>query len=133
MVRSPAEWFWICLPLAFPATLAAQFTVQLAPRTDRQFIDYQQAAEAKMDWQAHLSPAPGEVLIAAGAEAAVTGVPGGAQFVLHTRGEPRPLPRQRPGRRLLNYGYSPRILIASATRPMPTMLAATRMPTFRST
>ena len=77
MAQSPARLLWICLPLAFPATLGAQFTVQLAPRTDRQFIEYQQAAETKMDWQAHLSPAPGDVLIAAGAEAAVTGVPGG--------------------------------------------------------
>ena len=77
MARSPARLLWICLPLAFPATLAAQFMVRLAPRTDRQFTAYQQAAEAKMDWQAQLSPAPGEVLIAAAAGTAVSGVEGG--------------------------------------------------------
>ena len=77
MARFPPKLLWICLVLAFPVTLAAQFMVQLAPRTDRQFTTYQQTAEAKMDWQAHLSPAPGEVLIAAGAGTAVSGVEGG--------------------------------------------------------
>lgn len=77
MARSPATLFWICLVLAFPGTLAAQFTVQLAPRTNQKFTEYQQAAEAKMDWQAHLSPAPGEVLIGAGAAASLIGVPNG--------------------------------------------------------
>ena len=77
MARARLSLVRICLLPAFAGTLAAQFTVQLAPRTDQKFIEYQQAAEAGMNWQAQLSPAAGEVLITGGARPAVSNVPGG--------------------------------------------------------
>jgi len=77
MARLRASVVRICLLPAFAGTLAGQFTVQLAPRTDQKFLEYQQAAEAKMDWHAHLSPQSGEVLISAGDGVAVSNVAGG--------------------------------------------------------
>jgi hypothetical protein len=63
--------------LALPATLAAQFMTELAPQTNQAFDEYQKAAEARMDWQAHLTPAPGEVKIAASEDNSLIEAPGG--------------------------------------------------------
>ena len=77
MTRCGASLSSVGWLLILPSTLLGQFMVKLAPRTDQRFVEYQQAAEAKMDWQAHLSPAPGEVLVAAGNKSAITNVENG--------------------------------------------------------
>ena len=63
--------------LALPAALNAQFMTELAPQTNQAFEQYEKAAEARMDWQAHLSPAPGEVKIAASEANSLIEVTGG--------------------------------------------------------
>jgi len=63
--------------LALPASLAAQFMTELAPQTNQAFDEYQKTAEARMDWQAHLTPAPGEVKIAASEDNSLIEVPDG--------------------------------------------------------
>lgn len=63
--------------LALPATLGAQFLTELAPQTTQAFDEYQKAAEARMDWQAHLTPGPGEVRIAASEANSLIEVSGG--------------------------------------------------------
>ena len=63
--------------LALPPALMAQFITELAPQTNREFDEYQKSAEARMDWQAHLSPGPGEVTITAGESNSLTEVTGG--------------------------------------------------------
>lgn len=67
----------LCLLLALPAALAAQFTTELSPQTSQAFEEYQKAAEARMDWVAHLTPGPGEVKIAASEDKSLTEVSGG--------------------------------------------------------
>ena len=63
--------------LALPVPLAAQFMTELTPQTNQAFDEYQKAAEARMDWQAHLAPGPGEVKIAASETDSLIEVPGG--------------------------------------------------------
>jgi hypothetical protein len=63
--------------LALPAALTAQFMTELAPKTSQEFDKYQRSAEARMDWQARLSPSPGEVTIAAGENSPLIEVTGG--------------------------------------------------------
>ena len=50
---------------------------ELAPQTTQAFEEYQKAAEARMDWQAHLTPGPGEVQIAASEANSLIEVNGG--------------------------------------------------------
>ncbi len=65
------------LLLALPATLGAQFMTELTPQTTQAFEEYQKAAEARMDWHAHLSPGPDEVKIAASEANSLIEVTGG--------------------------------------------------------
>jgi len=77
MARYFARIFRLWPLLALPATLGAQFLTELAPQTSKAFDEYQKAAEARMDWKAHLAPAPGEVKIAASEQQSMIEVPGG--------------------------------------------------------
>jgi hypothetical protein len=52
------------LILAACVPLSAQFLTHLSPETEQAFAQYSSAAEAAMDWTAHFSPKPGEVVIA---------------------------------------------------------------------
>jgi hypothetical protein len=63
--------------LALTPVLPAQFMTELAPKTNQEFDEYQKNAEARMDWQARLSPGPGEVVIAAGGSNSLTEVTDG--------------------------------------------------------
>jgi hypothetical protein len=63
--------------LALSPALKAQFITELAPQTNREFDEYQKSAEARMDWQARLTPGPGEVAIAAGENNSLIEVSGG--------------------------------------------------------
>ena len=65
------------LLLALPSVMKAQFMTELAPKTNQEFDDYQKLAEARMDWQAHLTPGAGEVAIAAGENTSLIEVTGG--------------------------------------------------------
>ena len=69
--------FRLWLLLALPPALMAQFMTELAPQTNREFDEYQKSAEARLDWQARLSPGPGEVVIAAGESNSLIEVTGG--------------------------------------------------------
>jgi hypothetical protein len=66
-------WFLLALPPA----LMAQFMTELAPQTNREFDEYLKGAETRMDWQARLSPGPGQVVIAAGERNSLIEVTGG--------------------------------------------------------
>jgi hypothetical protein len=77
MSRIPSVAAPLWLLLALPVTLPAQFMTQLEPETAKAFDAYRQAAEARMDWQAHLAPAAGEVKIAAGGKQSLIEVQGG--------------------------------------------------------
>ena len=63
--------------LALPVGLAAQFMTELSPQTSQAFDQYQKSAEERMDWQAHLTPGPGEVKIAASETDSLIEVQGG--------------------------------------------------------
>ena len=63
--------------LALAPAMTAQFMTELAPKTSQEFDEYQKNAEARMDWQARLSPGPGEVVVAAGEKNSLTEVTGG--------------------------------------------------------
>lgn len=77
MARYGFSFFGLGLWLALTPVLPAQFMTELAPRTNQEFDEYQKNAEARMDWQARLSPGPGEVVIAAGDRNSLIEVPGG--------------------------------------------------------
>lgn len=63
--------------LVAPQRLPAQFHTRLQPETERAFDAYVKAAESKMDWRAHLQPAPGETLVAPGGGKATVDVKDG--------------------------------------------------------
>lgn len=77
MARFFSNVFRLWPLVALPPVLSAQFMTELAPRTNQEFDEYQKSVEARMDWQARLSPGPGEVVIAAGENNSLIEVPGG--------------------------------------------------------
>jgi len=77
MTQFSSQVFRLWLLLALPPALMAQFTTELSPQTNREFDEYVKGAEARMDWQARLSPGPGEVAIAAGEDKSLIEVTGG--------------------------------------------------------
>jgi len=58
--------FFLALVLTLPATLPAQFSIHLSPKTDLAFEDYRKGAEARLDWKPRYASGlkPGDVKIA---------------------------------------------------------------------
>lgn len=66
-----------CFAVAFPASLAAQFTAHLSPATDRAFDEYVKAAESGMDGHPRFETSGTAVAVAAGGHRSSTDVENG--------------------------------------------------------